>query len=386
MKSLRCGSFHFLILFLLSKFCSLEAQLSEFDIRNLSGVTEIKLSELGFSDIEYIPLETNQSCLLTRITDLRAVNDFFLVQYFTTIFKFDKTGKFITKIGTEGRGPNEFTVVHDVDIDPKNGNIYLVSGWQRKFFVYSKDGRFLRTFQSPVNTTHFRVTDNGILCYSINTFSNIDWSFNLIDTTGRLIKRFANYYRWNLTHKYAFVFQHENIFYRFNNMLFKKEVYSDTVYLFDNYDFKPHLIINAGQRLITPELRTELAPEQIMEKYISPINIFEFGSFIYYEFVVNRSAFGFIGLGENSFKRLFNLDQGFVNDLDCGPNIHPVTTWDDNTIISWIDALDLKKHIASEIFRNSKPKYPEKKVALEKLADGLNETDNPVLVIIRLKE
>ncbi len=40
----------------------------------------------------------------------------------------------------------------------------------------------------------------------------------------------------------------------------------------------------------------------------------------------------------------------------------------------------------SEEFRNSKLVYPEKKKELEKIAYSLKETDNPVLVLVRLKE
>ena len=32
------------------------------------------------------------------------------------------------------------------------------------------------------------------------------------------------------------------------------------------------------------------------------------------------------------------------------------------------------------------PKYPEKKKQLEKLANSLNENDNPVLMLVKLKE
>ncbi len=40
----------------------------------------------------------------------------------------------------------------------------------------------------------------------------------------------------------------------------------------------------------------------------------------------------------------------------------------------------------SEEFRNSKPVYPEKKRELEKLANSLKETDNPVLILVSLKK
>ena len=82
---------------------------------------------------------------------------------------------------------------------------------------------------------------------------------------------------------------------------------------------------------------------------------------------------------------LFNPEEGIINDLDGGVNILPLTIKDDNTIIGWVDAIKLKAHVASETFKNSSPEYLEKKKELEKLADSLKETDNPVLVMVRLK-
>ena len=64
----------------------------------------------------------------------------------------------------------------------------------------------------------------------------------------------------------------------------------------------------------------------------------------------------------------------------------PKTTKDDYTIIALVDALQLKSHVASEAFKNSTPKYPEKKKKLEELAKSLKETDNPVLMVVRLKK
>ena len=73
-------------------------------------------------------------------------------------------------------------------------------------------------------------------------------------------------------------------------------------------------------------------------------------------------------------------------DLAGGTYIWPQTTKDGNTLITWIDALKLKTHVASGPFKNSTPKYPEKKKELEKLANSLKETDNPILIIVSLKE
>ena len=53
---------------------------------------------------------------------------------------------------------------------------------------------------------------------------------------------------------------------------------------------------------------------------------------------------------------------------------------------SIIDPFKLKAHVASSEFINSIPKYPEKKKELEKLANSLKDTDNPILILVKLKE
>jgi hypothetical protein len=208
---------------------------------------------------------------------------------------------------------------------------------------------------------------------------------------GKIIKNFPNKYPFIPIKRGGVGVGKENLFYQFNNQLFKKEVYSDTVYVFDDMFFKPHLVIDVGDRLLTPEARAEFDLFYLSENYISPIHLFEFGDYIYYEYTykivpkTNNIKYGFIGSRTNDFQAFINAEQGLMNDLDGGPNILPETIKDENTVISWIDALTLKTYVASEGFRNSKPKYPEKKRKLEKLAESLKETDNPVLMVVTIK-
>jgi hypothetical protein len=174
------------------------------------------------------------------------------------------------------------------------------------------------------------------------------------------------------------------LFYSFNNKLFKKEVYSDTIYSYENMSFEPHLIIEQGKRLITPKARTNSSPDQISDNYIVPINLFEFGDNIYYEFLVGRIGLSFIGSMNKDIHVLVDPANGIINDIDGGPAIWPKTVKGDKIMISWIDAIELKKYVASEDFKNSRPKYPKKKEELEKLANNLEETDNPILILVKL--
>jgi len=358
----------------------------------------ITLTELGFIGIDYIPLETNQHCLIQRTIDLGSsrdrilfVNDSYIIKQFNTILKFDSKGSFVARIGTEGRGPNEFQACHDLEID-KSDQIYFIDGWKKKFFVYSGKGDFLKTINIPLyGICDFRLVNDGFLCYSENHLGNVKYSYTLLDKSGTTIMEFPNRYPFVKFPNDAYGFAHENLFYRYNNNLYKKEVYSDTIYLFDNMIFKPHMVLKVGDKLITPKARSEFSGMELARNYISPINLFEFGDYVLYAFTYkfdfsNTQVYCFIGSKKNDFQVLIDAGKGIINDLDGGPDILPLTVQNDNTVVACLDALQLKRHIASEEFRKSKPKFAEKKKELEKLASSLKETDNPVLVLVRLKK
>ncbi len=75
----------------------------------------------------------------------------------------------------------------------------------------------------------------------------------------------------------------ENLYYTFNNSLYKKEVYSDTIYEFDNECFTPHMVLQVGKKLLTTEARTQFDGRYLAKNYIMPLNLFEFGDYVYYE-------------------------------------------------------------------------------------------------------
>ncbi len=372
-------------------------QIITFDLKELPKLTTIKISDLGFTNIEYIPLETNYQNIISEPDDIFSPiqilvgEGYYLLKHYNIILKFQDNGSFVTKIGKEGKGPDEFTVAHDIDINSIDHCIYLVSAWQKKFNVYSECGEFLRTFKMPLYAPlDIRFVDGKILCYCENHLGNIENSYTLLDTNGLVIKSFPNKYPFK-NHD-AFGFPSENIFYRFNNRLFKKEVYSDTIYVYENLAFKPHLVIEVGKKLITPEARSKYDGLDIGNNFIQPLNLFEFGDYVYYDFVYkfelpdNVLIYSFISSKKKNYKALFNKNEGIINDLDGGPNILPKTIKDDNTIIGLVDALKLKAYVDSEVFKNSTPKYPEKKKELEKLAISLKETDNPVMILVSLKK
>jgi hypothetical protein len=366
-----------------------ECQPIKLDLKKLPEKRAVKLSEIGVADIQYIPLETSAECVIKSIRSVLFSKDFFLIQYFADINMFRYDGSFVTKIGTNGRGPNEFTIAHDVDINPKTGSIYVADGFQQKFLVHNKNGKVLRTFKTPIaGPFNFKFTDDGILCYIQNHMGITENSFILIDTTGNIIKNFSNKYPWKRTVPNV-AFMGENIFYRFDGNLIKKEIYSDTVYTYKNKGFVPHLILDVGKLRLTPAKREENDYKFIMSNFLTPMNLFEFGNYIYYEFIIpwegETEGLSYIGSKNGNFSALFDPEKELINDFDAGPKIWPRSVKDNSTMVAWIDAFNLKQYILSIDFKSLKPTNSEKKKQLEKFALSIKETDNPILMLIKIK-
>lgn len=372
---------------------SIKHQLITFDLKNLPAPLTIRLSEIGATEIEYIPLETTTRNAISQINNVIFSNSYFLIYGYSSVNMFRHDGSFVTEVGTRGRGPDEFVSVTDIDINAENESIYITGG--NKFLVFDKNGKFIRTFKGPLSDSrmNFKFADYGILCYYTNDEGNIVNSYILIDTTGKTIKNYPNRYSWKRKGP-GVGYMWENIFYKFSNQLFKKEIYCDTIFSFRNKVFKPHMVIDVGKQRLTPKIRSSIVTRPdfsvtTFQNYITPWNLFEFGDFIYYEMIMTLNGthdlYSFIGSKKDNFRAIFTTEQGLTNDLDGGPYFWPRTIKNDSTIVSWIEAVKFKQYIASDAFKNLNPKYPEKKIELENLSENLKETDNPVLILINFR-
>lgn len=77
-----------------------------------------------------------------------------------------------------------------------------------------------------------------------------------------------------------------------------------------------------------------------------------------------------------------------VNDIDGGPDFLPRGYFVENGreyLVGFIDPYNIKNWVEKDDFLLKGVKSLDKKQLLIKLADSLEETDNPILVIVRLK-
>ena len=97
----------------------------------------------AFEVAYYLPLETNDSCLLSRIERIIFENNllFILDDNDKVITIFDHTGKFINRIQHAGNGPNEYYRIGSFDV--KDSLIYIHDDVRNRIISYSFDGQWV---------------------------------------------------------------------------------------------------------------------------------------------------------------------------------------------------------------------------------------------------
>ena len=111
--------------------------------------------ESSFDDImdfsSIIPLETNDNSLITGIDKIVIRNNFiYLFKDRGTIKVFDLKGKFITSIGTLGKGPGELLTPTDFDISPDGKTIAILDRDGSKLSYYNNKGTFIKSVKNSI--------------------------------------------------------------------------------------------------------------------------------------------------------------------------------------------------------------------------------------------
>ena len=132
--------------------------------------TKFLLTELS-SDIRYLKLETRPECMIDQVMKVLVDNTLVFVHSHSNpaghLFIFSNSGKFIRQIGKQGRGPGEYSSVHDFTLDRENKKIYFIDS-MGKLFVYDYSGKCLKT--------EIIVSDpSGITYYNKHLFMVQSW-------------------------------------------------------------------------------------------------------------------------------------------------------------------------------------------------------------------
>ncbi len=359
--------------------------------------SEIKLSDIA-DDISYLQMDNSYPFKATVMARPAITRNFIVIfiaglpgeSSTTGLVKYDRNGKLIGKIGNWGRGPEEY-MSQRFACDDKTGDVYILNNGNR-IKIYSKTGKYKKDI--PIekfgNVEGIELYNNKLFVFDFPGIGTSKFNWVVLDTLGNLIKTkenslppFANLY-----------VSFRGSIYKFDNRLFYWNTYSDTV-----FSISPDLSTNADILFsqgphrwpvsdFNPSESVDLS--QIITNHLMPVYLFETNRFIvFYYFYKDKYTVAFIEKKTGEVR--ITAKNNPLNDIDGGimfPLQYSRYIFEESSeyIAGFIDAYNLKAHVASESFKNSNPRYPEKKKALAELATRLKETDNPVLVMVRLKK
>lgn len=154
------------------------------------------LSDLSDS-LQCIPLETNDvSLLANRAYLLFADKENLFVNSARQVYRFDKDGHFLNKIGAIGNGPEEYTVLYSASVDPVHRRLLFYVG-QKRFLVWSYDGVFQKEIvlqdDGETSLACLLGTDRILSENRRYTDKGLTVSIRLFDMDGKLLSEKALY-------------------------------------------------------------------------------------------------------------------------------------------------------------------------------------------------
>jgi hypothetical protein len=396
-------------------------QLQYIDIEaSMSKMEVIKLSQFA-DNIKYVTFENKDDMFINTFMDFDILGNQIIVSNSTDGFLlYDSDGHFICRIGSIGRGPGEYSGIDLVGIGA-NKHIYVRSLYD--LLEYRLDGSFIKRYNKcfMINDQFYMsggylVSDSLILGHIANTTGDKEWKALMVSINGTQKYYYKNYIKFKPKREMASTIEGYTYINKFNKIQYYKELYNDTLFRVNTkFEMVPQYVFKLGKFSEPLSEREKLPPEKDMTKYIHLFNLFQTQNniFLFCQFYHNFPAKRLspkegtndwlnwhnsticLGIYDRKTSKLVfskpsNTDNllvtsGLYNDIDAGPKFLPVKQVNDSTLVMWIEAKQLKDHIASTDFKNMKPKYPEKKKELEILANSLSDFDNPVLMFVTFK-
>lgn len=385
---------------------------------NMDKMETISLSQFTY-DIRYIPLETNEDFPVTWIGDCDFSGNLIILTDMKKCLLYDTNGRFILSIGSQGRGPGEFQFCSNVSFD-KNNNIYMQDLFD--LVEYNLDGFFIKKYKNTFRANddaerYFRswlIIDNTLFFGHVpNGTGQIENKALILNKHGDIKQSYKNYILFKRDKPVASGFEDYAHVYQFKNTIFYKEFYNDTLFSMDDqYQLSPRYVFDRGKFKLPTSERAKTPIGDLMDQYLFIWDAFQTDKYLFIncQFGKNfpakrltpKTIMGLITTEYNTTRVLgiYNIQteefsfckptstdnplftSGLYNDIDAGPRFFPTKQVNDSTLIMWVKADELKSHIESDDFKNSVPKYPEKKKQLENLTNNLSLLDNPVLMIV----
>lgn len=240
---------------------------------------EIALDKWAKS-VRMIPLETNDSVLISNIRNVIIHKNRLIVQDRNRLVVFDMSGKYLFDIGKKGKGPGEYAFIRKVIL---KGDTVLLLDEGGKMHLYDWEGHLIKDKRFPCALMDiFPVQGSDML---VSYFPNLTGKTTtkmifFHDTVGVDSLLYEKTYPNN---RFAMMFPGEGIAFKSGNRTAFKELFNDTIFTFDkNLKLHPYIILDFGKYREKDDTRyTVTKPRAFFETTICPSIVGETKNYLF---------------------------------------------------------------------------------------------------------
>ncbi|MEN6456629.1 MAG: 6-bladed beta-propeller [Prolixibacteraceae bacterium] len=346
-----------------------------------------------FENTLFIPLETNTSCLITKIDQMRLFdNKIFILDFnLNSLLVFNMDGKFLNKIGNVGRGPGEYIRPRYFYIN-NEGTVKLFDAPMKKLISFDTEGRYIKEIKLNRYLTGIGETRSEYWGYCadkkndrINSEQQKKLKFFIFDSEGKEKKHILgnkNIDNVNLSNTYILNDLGESVSFV---EPFTPDIYSlkngevSVKYKIDYSGFFPsERILSAIENMKAPVNKNGM---QLLNTITYDYASFFVHFFENEKWIVLFTPFKTRTIVYNKVKkRLTESSNIFWSDKERKPYFYPCCLDGDNLICS-AGFEDIKR----ELEINDQVSF-ERKKKLESLLSKMKNKDNPVIFICAMNK
>lgn len=208
----------------------------------------VSLSELA-DNVECIPLETNDTTILDRITRIIDKEGYLYVSDRHSVYQFDYKGKLHAKISKKGSGPNDYKSITDFQL-VSDESVWILSKGNKCLYNYGWNGVLNRRIELKYWASKICLLDDSTLLLYAGNEKSVDNSYQLLlldIETNSVISHFLPID--DKKSKYVHVLS-DNCFNRENDSTYFYNVFCDTLYSLVQNRLVPQYYFNLANKNI----------------------------------------------------------------------------------------------------------------------------------------
>jgi hypothetical protein len=386
-----------LLIFIINGCTNKSNQSVEFQVPISTLDKDLFLSEYADS-IYYVRLQSSEDYVISDDLSFKFSENYILARDRITrsVYLYDKSGQFISKIGSKGAAPDEYVDLLSFDIDESAGKIFLGDHPRKSIISYDLKGAYIDRFALDHYFGDFIVTQQGdlLIFTDQNEFNLVQQvpTIHVVDYQGKSIhKTYRSLPYPGNTNTFGTLYHYGDRIH-----IIPQANYVDSAfYIDDNYQLQPYFELVYEGRI---DKKSESFTDSLL---FLPVNK---GIGIYMPVIETKNLIFAMGSSENRYRKDFVFDKktgvcynvfkgtgrsyfaGLINDLDGGVAFYPMgrinESWVYNLLTpDHIQHMDHKFHESDTIIRDL-----DAHRSMKAYLAGVQEDDLMVLQIVRFKD